>query len=122
MKKRNETLALAAGGMFCLSTLLTGCMCTGGGVTSSTLPITEKDVYTSLGEVSGSDGTLVLWIFPIAPTSAHAAVQDAKRKKGADGLINVTVENQWYVPILPISYSRIKVSGEAVKFQRNAAN
>ena len=122
LKKRDRVWRGIACSILLASGLLTGCMNFGGGISPSTLPITEKDAYTSLGEVSGSDGTLVL-LLPLAPTSAHEAIQEAKRKKGADALINVRVENRSYLyPILPIGYTSVKVSGEAIKFQRNAAN
>jgi hypothetical protein len=108
--------------MLLLVAAASGCLNQGGGLASSTLPITERDVYTVMGPASGSDGTLVIWGFPILPVSGHGAIQDAKRKTGADMLIDVTAENQMFFYGLPISYHRIKVSGMAAKFQRGTAN
>ena len=58
MSKPKRKLGYAAAcGTLLASTLVLGCMNYGGGTTSSTLPITGKDAYTSLDEVSGEDGT-----------------------------------------------------------------
>jgi len=112
----------AVGGMLLLVAATSGCLNQGGGLAPSTLPITERDVYTVIGPAVGTDGTITLFSLPLLPVSGHGAIQEAKSKTGADGLVDVTVENQLYLYPLPIGYYRIKVAGKAIKFQRDMAN
>ena len=109
--------------MLCCIVLLgsVGCTQMGAGMTSSTLPITARDSYQTLGEVSGTSNALGLLNFAITPYSAYGAIQNAKKNAGADGLINVTAENKvfWVTLIYPlITWHTIEVSGEAIKFTR----
>jgi len=123
MNKPLTTLKRTTAGCALLLALSTsGCLHQGGGLAPSTLPITEKDVYTVTGPASGSDGSLMILGFPLFPVSGHAAIQNAKQNSGADVLIDVTMENQMYLYGLPISYYQITVAGQAAKFQRGAGN
>ncbi len=99
----------------------TGCVTSPGGIAPSTVPITSKDSYTIIKtDASASDGTLVLCGIPLKPCSAYDALQTAKQGYGADALINVTLENKSYwITILPlITYSKISIRGDAIKFNR----
>ena len=122
MKRLTALRMAAAGGALLLAASTSGCLNQGGGLAPSTLPITEKDVYTVMGPASASDGSLMILGFPLWPVSGHAAIQKAKLNTGADVLIDVTMENQMYLYGLPISYYQITVSGQAAKFQRGAGN
>ena len=100
--------------------LCAGCVHVPAGMTSSTCPITGRDTYTEIGQADGRTsaigimGLVFSWKF-----SAWHAIQDAKRKSGADALIDVTADNKNY--ILPyISFHQIRVSGKAIKFKRGA--
>jgi hypothetical protein len=118
MLKRVTSLGLAACLLACV-----GCVQMGAGLTSSTLPITGKDTYTEIGPAEGSDSALGLLNFAIWPYGAYDAIQDAKKKSGADGLINVTAENKvyWVTLVFPlITWHKITVAGTAIKFKRGA--
>lgn len=107
---------------FFLSSL--GCAIqTGAGAAPSTIPITAADTVTELGETKGSDwaigcfGAMQLW-----PTSTYDAIQKAKKKVGADALINVRVDNKLYWVILPIypivTVNMVYVKGMGAKVVR----
>jgi len=102
-----------------------GCVTMPAGLTSSSIPITSKDSYTVIGAVSASDAALGLFNFAIYPYSAYDALQKAKAKAGADGLINITCENKtyWLTLILGpiITWNKITVTGDAIKFKRGAS-
>jgi len=101
-----------------------GCAQYGVSVVGSTLPITERDAYTTIGRASGSDWALGIIGFQIWPTSAYTALQKAKAVQGADGLINVTAENKIYY-ILPVftvfTVHVIQIEGDAIRFERKGS-
>lgn len=102
-----------------------GCIQMGAGVTPSTIPITSKDSVTELGTTEGSDWALGLFQLQIWPTSTYEAIQEAKRKVGADALIDVRADNKVYwiiVPIYPIiTLHKVYVKGKGVKVVRQGA-
>ncbi|HPN85030.1 MAG TPA: hypothetical protein PK821_06825 [Victivallales bacterium] len=101
--------------------VLSGCLSTPGGLTSSTLPISAKDSYTIIAEnVSGGNAQLRILGLPLYPLNAYDALQSTKEKYGADGLINVTVENEMYsLTLIPfITYHKVLINGDAIKFKR----
>lgn len=105
--------------------LIQGCMTSPGGIAPSTKPITSKDTYTIIKtDASASDGAVVLFGIPLKTCSAYDALQTAKQSYGADALINVTLENKSYwITILPIvTYSKISIRGDAIKFNRGKAD
>ena len=78
-----------------LALCLSGCWTDPGTLAASTIPITNDDSYTVLAkEVTGTDYGFLLLTFPLWTASTYDAIQDAKEFSGADGLINVTAENQ----------------------------
>ena len=95
------------------SIIFTGCVCQGGGLTSSTKPITSKDSYTIVeyDAERASWGFLFLW-----PPDTFGALQGLKDDTGADALINVTVENQ---TILLGIINRIYIRGDAIRFNKD---
>jgi len=102
-------------------TLLQGCVTSPGGIAPSTMPITSKDTYTIIKtDASVSDGALAILGIPLKTRSAYDALVTAKRSYGADALVNVTLENKSYwITILPIvTYSKISIRGDAIKFNR----
>ena len=97
-----------------------GCLSSPGGLAPSTLPITGKDSYVVVQEhVSGGDGTIGLLAIPLWPTNAYDALQSTKEKYNADGLINVSVENRtWWPLLVPIvTYHKLVITGDAIKFK-----
>jgi len=101
--------------------LIAGCMTSPGGIAPSTVPITSKDAYTIIKtDASASDGAVTILGIPLKTCSSYDALQTAKQAYGADALINVTLENKSYwITILPIvTYSKISIRGDAIKFNR----
>lgn len=98
-----------------------GCSQLGAGVCGSSLPITEEDSYTVIGETSGSSWALGIAGMQLWPTSAYRALQKAKKKAGADGVINITADNKIYY-ILPIAtvftIHVMELRGQAVRHRR----
>lgn len=109
--------------VFCI--LLSGCITSPGGIAPSTVPITSKDTYTvTKTDASASDGTVTLIGIPLKTCSSYDALLTAKENYGADALINVTLENKSYwITILPIvTYYKITIRGDAIKFNRGKAD
>ena len=86
------------GQLLCCTVILmavtTGCMHTPGGIAPSTKPLTP-DSYTVLGDVVGKDCVYyALMVLPLTNgNEMKDAVADAiSQKKGADALIDVTVD------------------------------
>ena len=98
--------------------LVAGCSHLPGGISDSTTPIDGRE-YDELGLVNTTDSRVLLFGFiPISGSnSIRAAMEKAIRAKGADALIEVTVEsyNQFW-----ILFTRdvIKVEGRAIRFKR----
>jgi len=111
-------LCLMAGG---LAAAISGCLASPGGLAPSTIPLTGKDSYTVVQEnVSGGEGTIGILAIPLWPTSAYDALQATKEAYNADGLINVSIENRtWWPLLLPIvTYHHLTVKGDAIKLKR----
>ncbi len=103
-----------------LAAFATGCLSSPGGLAPSTIPITGKDSYVIVQEkVSGGNGTIGICAIPLWPTDAYDSLQATKAKYQADGLINVTVENRtWWPLLIPIvTYHELVVKGDAIKFK-----
>lgn len=79
---------------------LAGCITAPGGVAPSNVPL-EGRSHRVIGETSGSDSAIRLFgILPISDSNdIRDAIEDAKRKVGADALIEITVDTytQWWV-------------------------
>ena len=121
MKQLIKLLILPVAAGLIAICLGTGCMSWPGGITSSTIPITAKDSYVIIQkDVAGSDWSIGLLNNPIPPLNPYTALQNAKKKSGADALINVTAKNEVYWPtIFPlITYHRTQIRGDAIKFVR----
>jgi hypothetical protein len=76
-----------------LIALLAGCTRIPGGVAPSTIPL-EPGGYTMIGPVSASDCKVnLLGLIPISGgNNLHQAIREAKDDRGADALIEVTVD------------------------------
>jgi hypothetical protein len=110
---RYVVMALLIGGALFLS----GCAAVGGGLTSSTQPITEDDAYTVVAErVQVNDWGYGLMGLMLVPCDTWSAIQKAKSEHHADALINVTAEYQVF--LLPLSIHRIILRGDAITFER----
>ncbi len=74
--------------------LLNGCATSPGGISDSNTPLYSKP-YTVIGDTEGSDSWYaILGFIPVTPgNSLREAVKDAKRKVGADALIDITVDS-----------------------------
>lgn len=99
--------------------LLAGCMTAPGGIAASTIPITSKDSYTVVRRnVEESDGCLFFLGIPLGPTpSIYSALQEAKRKNNADGLINVTSANRYRYTLFLFCWQEMSINGDAIKFK-----
>lgn len=102
-----------------------GCFTQPAGLTSSTLPITARDTYTIINsDAEGRDSSLSILGISLMPYNAYNALQNAKQRYGADGLINVTCENKtfWITLVSPlITWHTVTVRGEAIKLERGGA-
>ena len=108
---------LLAGAM---AAFLCGCLSSPGGLAPSTLPITGKDSYVVVQQgVYGGEGTIGLLAIPLWPTNAYDSLQAVKEKYQADGLINVSVENKtWWPMLIPlVTYHSLVIKGDAIKFK-----
>jgi hypothetical protein len=97
--------------------VVVGCAHTPGGIAPSTTPINGRS-YDELGQVTATDSYILLFgILPIkGSNSTSVAVDSAIRKvRGADALINVTVDTyfQWFIIL---SRQAIEVRGTAIRF------
>lgn len=99
--------------------MLSGCVSMPGGIAPSTTPI-EGRKYQILGPVTDTDSCSRLFGFiPISGVNTiHDAVEGAKQKRGADALIEVSVEyyTQYWFPIFIRHVT--KVEGVAIRFDR----
>jgi hypothetical protein len=122
MKK--QTL-LTAAALAAAAALCGGCLSSPGGLAPSTMPITARDSYTVVqADVTGGEGTIGIIAIPLYPNSAYDSLQKTKAKYGADALINVSIENKTYWPLLLplITYHQIEIRGDAIKLKRGEKN
>lgn len=84
----------------CLALFCTGCVRTPGGVAPSNIPLAPGG-YTTIGEVSASDCKVnLLGIIPISGgNDLYQALDKAKQKRGADALVEITVDldSKWFI-------------------------
>ena len=99
------------------SLLLQGCL-TMSGISSSTTPLVNKKIETNAGKTEGSDGAIsILGLWMIGRPDIGSAIEEAKKKKNADALINV----RWHEKtnyFLLFSYTIVTVEGDAVRFKK----
>jgi len=110
MKLRNVVLAVLA------LSLTVGCVSNPGGVAPSTTPLAGKE-YRLLGDTEGTDTHFaLLGILPLSGSNTtQEAIDAAKARKGADALIDVTVDYHWEFWIL-FSRAVTTVRGKAIRF------
>ena len=103
--------------VFAAAAILSGCAHMPGGISDSTTPINGRP-YVELGKVVGKDSQIsLLGLFPISGSNdIQDAIDDAKKEKKADALIDVTVESYGQYWILWSTWTT-KVSGKAIKFK-----
>ncbi len=95
--------------------LLTGCLSTPVSIAASSTPITSKTKVTKLGAVSGDAWALMVFGYPLSePTPMKNARDRAIDQKGADALIDITVENRQFL-LGPFSLINTHIEAEAVK-------
>lgn len=113
-------LAICVAVMAVLTT--SGCIQYGGGLAPSSLPISARDSVTEIGPTSGSSWAIGLFQFPLWPYDAYTALQKAKKKVGADVLIDIRADNKVYWVILPIypiiTVHSINVKAMGAKYER----
>jgi len=115
-------LALSSG---CLCVMYGCSMQTAACIVGSSLPITSADTYTVVGEASGKSTALGVMGIQLWPNSAYSALQRAKRKAGADGLINISADNKitFIPPIFSIlTIHTMEMRGQAIRFERGAGS
>jgi hypothetical protein len=94
------------------------CATTPVSITSSNTPLNDKKIAENLGKVEGK-GNLTVSIFGlwmVQKPDIQSAIDDALYKKKADALINIKCYEEWQYYFF-ISFTRVIVEGEAVKFQ-----
>ena len=115
MKMATVSRTMMAG--LCVVLLSSGCSHMPGGIASSTTPIDGRD-YRVIGPVSTTDSHVLLFgILPIKGSNAiRPAIQKCLAARGADALIEVTVESYTQFWLLFVR-NVIKVEGMAIRFE-----
>ena len=86
-------------------------------ISPSTMPITEKDTYTKLGQTSGNSSGVVVLGIPFVPSEPSRAARDKAIKNGkGNALIEVTEEYNM-INLLIVAFFWTKVEGTAVKVE-----
>jgi uncharacterized protein YceK len=94
--------------------LLSGCVTSSAGIAPSTRPLTP-DGYTVMNGSSGTSwGFSLLGILPLKQANTADALDEALRDRGADALVQVTVDNRSCFLLL-LTFQRIKVEGLAAR-------
>ncbi len=103
-------IALAS---LCFLTAAQGCLRFSGGITSSTVPLPDNKPYTVIGDVYESD-VRYGWLHTLfcGFPSAQVAIERAKNKHAADGLIDVTLENETGM----ILWIAVHIRGKSFRF------
>jgi len=97
-----------------LAVLLCGCVTSSAGIAPSTRPL-APDGYTLMTDASGTSwGFSLLGIIPLKQANTAAALDEALQDRGADALVQVTVDNRSSYLLL-FTFQRIKVEGLAAR-------
>ncbi len=102
--------------------LLTACITTPVGITSSSTPVHDKKTAANYGPVSGSDRVWsVFGLWMIGRPDIDRAIQNALKQKGGDALINVTCyeKTSWF---FFVASHTVIVEGEAVSFEKETGD
>jgi hypothetical protein len=84
-------------------------------MTSSLTPIQNRVVIENIGKTTGTDWAIsVLGIFMIGRPDIDAAIEEAKKAKNADTLVNVRCY-ETYAYFILFSKSTVRVEGDAVR-------
>jgi hypothetical protein len=112
MKKINVLLSLGA-------LIIAASGCVSQPLRFPTAAETAKGNYTVVGEAEGEATGLMLFdVIPIGQNERFVRAYDAAVKsKGADALIDVTIQEHWFWAYLLDGYST-KVSGTAIKYNK----
>ena len=101
-----------------LALVMSGCMTYPISLAASSTYITSNDTVTEIGPTSGSAFGGIIMGLPIGePNQVQNALKRAKKKVGADGIIEVAVEYKLY-NFMVGTLMRTKVYGTAVKIRR----
>lgn len=94
--------------------ILTGCVTSSAGVAPSTRPL-SPDGYTLMTDAEGTSwGISLLGFLPLKQAHTAAALDEALRDRGADALVQVSVDNRSCYLLL-FSFQTIRVSGLAAR-------
>jgi len=94
--------------------VLAGCATSSAGIAPSTRPL-APDEYTVMNSSSGTSwGVSVLGFLPLKQANTAAALDEALCERGADALVQATVDNRTCCLII-VTLHRIKVEGLAVR-------
>ena len=100
------------------SLLAQGCL-TMSGMTASNTPLVNKKIENNAGKTEGSDSAVsILGLWMIGRPDIGLAIEEAKKKKNADALINV----RWHEKttyFIVFSITTVTVEGDAVTFKKN---
>jgi hypothetical protein len=97
------------------------CATTPVSITSSNTPLNDKRIAENLGKVDGKSDYCfaVFGLWMIGKPDIQAAIDNALNKKKADALINIKCYEDWKY-FLFVSFTRVIVEGEAIKFQKQS--
>ncbi len=115
MSKHFKTIII----LFCIAFMLS-CATTPVSITSSNTPLNDKKIAENLGKVEGErkfNCFAIFGLWMIQKPDIQSAIDDALYKKKADALINIKCYEEWQYYFF-ISFTRVIVEGEAVKFQK----
>lgn len=86
-------------------------------ISPSTMPVTEKDTCTKLGQASGNSSGVVVLGIPFVPSEPSRVARDKAIKNGkGNALIEVTEEYNM-INLLIVAFFWTKVEGTAVKVE-----
>jgi len=89
-------------------------------MTSSLTPIQNRPIVENLGKTSGSDRAWsILGIWMIGHPDLDTAIEEAKKAKNADTLVNVRCY-ETYIWYFFVSTSTVRVEGDAVRLGEEA--
>lgn len=97
---------------------LTACSC---GISSvpSTTPLTDDTSYTVIGKTRGSSTTFAFLFFPFgSSTPLQNALQDARKQKNADALIDVKADYTVFNFLFLFGFYTTEVEGKAIKINK----
>ena len=116
MSKNIVTEKIIPGVFLAITLMVSSCLTTPVGMTTSSTPLENKTITQNLGKAQGSSGAFdILMLFSVDRPDIDEAINEAVRSKRGDALINVRIYQEVGYYLL-FSYTTVIVTGEVVKF------